>query len=354
MYNKNLKYTSKESLFVIMAFVCMFAMIVITSVANAGLDPEKIFTVKNFSNVLINASITIFGVVASIPSGSTSTKQKVNPDGTKGRYLQEFSAYNTIRAKIEKKRFKFSQWHHKQFLAENREKRVNYLLGKGIFQADEILDLSREQISALTTSQTFVVDGVQKYFKALSAAQIIAALRVYDGKVLVHKLPDFYFLYIDGKGRRSFYDQAYYQQQDERFTLFSKLIFKIFIGFLVTTIFTSLVIEYKSTDIYDAAFVFGIILTILTRTFNAISSTFWGFLIGQEAVYKQCYYINGKTQFLQSFDTDDDFEYKDIQTIAKEEYLKSNRKESEHGRSNDTDTDTDVTNPVEEPSNILA
>lgn len=322
MYPKNMKNTSKESLFVIAALICMFAMIIITSVANAGLDPEKIFTVKNFSNVLINASITIFGIVASIPSGTTSTKQRINPDGSNGRYLQEFFGYNEVRQKIENRRFAFSQWHSKQFLAENKEKRTNYLLGKGIFQAEEILDLSREQITALTTSQIFMVDGVQKYFKALSAAQIFAALQVYDGKVLVHKLPDFYFLYIDGKGRRSFYDQAYYQQQDEQFTLFSKLIFKIFIGFLVTTVFTSLVIEYRSTGVYDAAFVFGVILTILTRLFNAVSSTFWGFLIGQEVVYKQCYYINGKTQFLQSFDTDKTFEHKDLQVIAKEEYLK--------------------------------
>lgn len=324
MYPKNMKYTSKESLFVIAALTCMFLMIIITSVANAGLDPNKIFTVRNFSNVLINASITIFGIVASIPSGTTSTKQRVNPDGSNGRYLQEFFGYNTIREKIESKRFKFSQWHHKQFLLENKEKRVNYLLGKGIFQAEDILDLSREQILELQTSQTFVVDGVQKYFKALSLNQMMACLHVYDGKVIVHKLPDFYFLYIDGKGKRSFYDQAYYQKQDEQFTLFSKLIFKIFIGFLVTTIFTGLVVEYKTTDVYDAAFIFGIILTIITRIFNALSSTFWGFLIGQEVVYKQCYYINGKTQFLKSFDMDDGFEYKDLQVIAKEEYERSN------------------------------
>lgn len=315
---KNNKYTSKESLFVTAALTCMFAMIIVTSVANAGLDPEKIFTVKNLSNILINISITIFGIVASIPSGTTSTKQRLNPDGKPGRYIQEFDAYNKIRDKIESKRFKFSQWHYKQFLEENKQKKVNYLLSKGIFQAEEILNLSREEIEQLTTAKTFN----DKYYKALSPNQILAALYVYDGKIIVHKLPDFYFLYIDGKGKRSFYDQAYYQKQDEQFTLFSKLIFKIFIGFLVTTIFTSLVIESYTADAYNAAFVFNIILTILTRTFNAVSSTFWGYLIGQEVVYKQCYYINGKTQFLQAFDADDNFEYKDLQEIAKEEYLK--------------------------------
>ena len=223
---KALKSAAKETMFVGLALCCMVVMIIITSISNAGLDPSKIWSKSNISNILINASITIFGTLASIPSGSVATKQRVNPDGSKGRYLQEFYDYNTIRQKIEPRRFLFSQWHRAQFLIEHRSKRVNYLLERNIIQAEDILELSREQILALTESQVYTINGEEVYFKALSVRQVIACLKVYDGEVTVHKLPDFYFLYIDGKCKRTFYDQAYYESRDENGSLISKIIYK--------------------------------------------------------------------------------------------------------------------------------
>lgn len=331
------KFAIKETMYVGLALSCMVVMIVITSIANAGLDPTKIWTKSNLSNILINASITVFGTLAAIPSGSVATKQRINPDGTHGRYLQEFYAYNTIRQKIESKRFMFAQWHHAQFLNEFRSKRVNYLLERGIMQAEDILELSREQILDLTESKKYNVNGEDIYFKALSVNQILACLKVYDGEVTVHKLPDFYFLYIDGKGKRTFYDQAYYESRDENGAMVSKIIYKAFLGFLITCIFTGLVIDFVAIEEVNAAHVFRTILLIVTRLFNAASSTLWGYMIGQETVYRKCYYINGKTQFLQSFDTDETFEYKDVRQIAREEYLKAQERRSSNGGTEQSD-----------------
>lgn len=331
------KFAIKETMYVGLALSCMVVMIVITSIANAGLDPTKIWTKSNLSNILINASITVFGTLAAIPSGSVATKQRINPDGTHGRYLQEFYAYNTIRQKIESKRFMFAQWHHAQFLNEFRSKRVNYLLERGIMQAEDILELSREQILDLTESKKYNINGEDIYFKALSVNQILACLKVYDGEVTVHKLPDFYFLYIDGKGKRTFYDQAYYESRDENGAMVSKIVYKAFLGFLITCIFTGLVIDFVAIEEVNAAYVFRTILLIVTRLFNAASSTLWGYMIGQEAVYRKCYYINGKTQFLQSFDTDETFEYKDVRQIAREEYLKAQERRSSNGGTDQPD-----------------
>lgn len=335
MPSKSLKYVAKETMFVGLALCCMVVMILITSIADAGLDPSKIWSKSNVSNILINASITIFGTLASIPSGSVATKQRVNADGSKGRYLQEFYDYNDIRQKIEPRRFLFSQWHHAQFLIEHHSKRVNYLLERSIIQAEDILELSREQILTLTESQVYTINGEEVYFKALSVNQVIACLKVYDGEVTVHKLPDFYFLYIDGKGKRTFYDQAYYESRDENGSLISKIIYKAFLGFLITCIFTGLVMDFISADEITVAYVFRTLLLIVTRLFNAASSTLWGYLIGQESVYKRCYYINGKTQFLRTFDADRDFEFKDVRQIAREEYLKTQERRSLDGRTSE-------------------
>ena len=332
MPSKSLKYVAKETMFVGLALCCMVVIILITSIAETGLDPSKIWSKSNVSNILINAAITVFGTLAAIPAGSVATKQRVNADGSKGRYLQEFYDYNNIRQKIEPRRFMFSQWHHVQFLKEHYSKRVNYLLERSILQADDILKLSREQILTLTEPQVYVLDGEEVFFRALSVNQVIACLKVYDGEITVHKLPDFYFLYIDGKGKRTFYDQAYYEAKDENGSLISKIIYKAFLGFLITCIFTGLVVDFVTIENITVQYVLHTLLIIISRLFNAASSTLWGHLIGQESVYKRCYYINGKTQFLQHFDSDDSFEYRDAREIAREEYFKLYERSSSDGR----------------------
>lgn len=338
MPSKLFRHVAKETLYVSLALCSMVVMIIITSISNAGLDPAKIWSVSNLSNILINASITLFGTVAAVPSGSMSTKQRVNPDGSNGRYLQEFYAYNEIRRQIEPRRYMFTQWHHAQYLDEQRSKRVNYLLERSIIQASDILELSREQILTLTEPQVYKINGEEVCFKALSVKQVIACLKVYDGKIIVHKLPDFYFLYIDGKNKRTFYDQAYYEAKDENYSLIIKILTKAFLGFLITCIFTGLVIDVIAAEEVTATYVARTSLLIITRLFNAATSTLWGFLIGQESVYKKCYYINGKTQFLQQFDADRDFEYKDIRQMAREEYAKiQERKPQDGGRDYSTD-----------------
>ena len=80
---KPVKHIAKETLFVSMSLVCLIIIIIITSIANAGLDASKIWTSQNLSNILINASITLFATIAAVPSGVANTKQRINPDGTK-------------------------------------------------------------------------------------------------------------------------------------------------------------------------------------------------------------------------------------------------------------------------------
>ena len=317
---KPVEHVAKETLFVIASLVCMISIIVITSIANAGLDAKRIFTMETLSNVILNAAITIFATVSSVPSGISSTKLYRHSDGTPGKYLQDFEAYNAIRDKIEPKRYMFNQWHKAQYEKECHDKRINYLLEYGIVQAEQIISLSREQILTLTATQAIEVDGHTVYFKALTTEQIAAALKVVDGKVKVHKLSDFYFLYADGKGKKTFYDQAYRESLDESSSMVSNIIVRIMSGLIITCIFTGLVIDrriYEGADVTSV--VLKMIINMVARIFNAISSTIWGYLIGKEHTYKLCYYLNGRAQFLQAFDSDKNFVYKDIQEIAAEE-----------------------------------
>ena len=320
MSRSPLKKSTKEFASVIASIVCMLAISIVTAFANAGLDPSKLWTGENITNMCLNAAITLFGTIVAIPLGVVQTKQLTTPDGTPGRFLSAYAAYQKIRSAIENRRTVFNQWHCAQHKKEQYQKCVNYLLSRNIEQAELIMKLSREQILKLTTSQKFTIEGQECYFKALTHAQIRACNDVLSGKVVVHKLPDFYFLYIDSKGKDTFYDQAYSEARDNAVYLVTRLAYKVFIGFVITSIFTSLIISKLSEDVTTREYVIKVVVTIFARLFNAISSVYFGFQIGQEQVYRQCYYINGKTQFLELFDKDTTFKAVDVQELAKQEY----------------------------------
>jgi hypothetical protein len=299
-----LKHAARELGSVVAALMCLLAVSVVTAFANTGLDLTKLFTSENTTHLCLNAITTIFGVIVTIPLGIVCTKQLTSDTGAPGKYLSAYAAYDKIRKLVEPRQKAFSEWHSAQHLIEQRQKCLNYLLSRNIEQATDILKLSREQVLKLTTSQTFDVDGKQILFKALTHEQIRACIDVLSGRVVVHKLPDFYFLYIDGKAHSTFYDQAYTQARDDALFLIVRLGYKMFVGFVITSVLTSLVITKTSPDITTQEFVFRALVTVFANVFNAVSSAYWGFQIGQEQVYRQCYYINGKTQFLELFDAE--------------------------------------------------
>jgi hypothetical protein len=318
-----LRHSAKELGSVVAALLCMLFISAVTSFANAGLDFNKLWTAENITNMCLNASITIFGTIVAIPLGVVKTKQLTTSDGKPGRYIGIFAAYQKIRADIEHKRLEFSQWHIQKHREEQYRKCLNYLLSHNIVQAEDVMKLSREQILLLTTSQKFTVDGTELYFKALTHEQIRACNDVLSGRVVVHKLPDFYFLYVDGKSKSTFYDQAHTEARDNAIYLITRLAYKVFIGFVITSIFTSLIISKLSEDVTTREYVFKALITIFARLFNAISSIYWGYQIGQEQVYRQCYYISGKTQFLELFNADVTFVAKDLQELARQDYEES-------------------------------
>lgn len=313
------KYAAKEFGQVVAAILCMLAVSVTAAFANAGLDPTKLFTVENITNMCLNAAVTVFGVIVAIPLGVVATKQLTTSNGSGGRYITACTEYNKIRKIVGNRQVAFSQWHCQKHLSEQYQKCVNYLLEHNINQAEDIMKLSREDILKLTTSQKFIIDEEEIYIKALTHEQIRACNDVLSGRIVVHKLPDFYFLYIDGKSKSTFYDQAYNEARDNAIYLITRLAYKIFIGFVITSIFTSLVIS-SIADVTTKEYVIKALVTVFARIFNAISSAFWGFQIGQGQVYRQCYYINGKTQFLEMFDADTNFKAVSLQEEAKQEY----------------------------------
>lgn len=295
---------------IVLASSTIFVLVIVTvltSFINCGFDVTKIFSGENTFNLITNASITVMGIISSLPLGIVLTKQRINSDGSNGRYRQEFEDFHTVRKKIEPKRKYFGQWHSEQYIKECKEKQINYLLKHNIMQPEYIMQLSVAQLKTLTVPKVFKIDGVRVSLNALSPQQIKACVKVLEGKVQVHKLPDFYFLYVDNVSNLSFYDAAFRERRDETQTVIVKIFSKVTFGFIISVILTSLIRDLITIELSSTHIVMAIII-MLIRIFNALSSIYAGLSAGQEVVYKQCYYMNGKTQFLKSFDADATFD----------------------------------------------
>ena len=293
----------KEIALAFSSIIILIVITILTSFITCGFDVKKMFSGENTFNLVTNAAITVMGIISSIPLGIVLTKQHMCEDGSPGRYQLEYQNFYAIRQKIECKRGLFGQWHSNQYVKECREKQINYLLRHNVLQPEAILKLSVAQVNTLTVSKTFKIDGAEVVLNALTKQQIKACVKVLSGKIKVHKLPDFYFLYVDNVSNQSFYDTAYTERKDETKTVIAKLFTKVTIGLIISCILTGFLYDLKNVELTPNYIVMALLL-MLVRIYNALTSVFAGISTGQELVYKMCYYINGKTQFLKSFDAE--------------------------------------------------
>ena len=189
------------------------------------------------------------------------------------------------------------------------------------------------------------------YFGALSKKQLNACLKVYDGKITLHKLPDSYFLYIDGKAGSSFYEQAYYEARLQAAYATSHVLSKVLVSLIMSCILTSLVVDSLVLDTYT---VLKMVTNLIARIMTVGLSLYSGYTIGQNLIYRKCYYIDGKTQILTEFKTDATFTYLDPQALAKEEYLKE-RSESVGREESGTDSNNqeEIKSESQSENNLL-
>lgn len=312
------KFISKEIIVIVFTVVLTLVVTALTTISGAGFDISRLTASEVYTNILLNAIIVLLVTVVALPYGKLNTMCKKNADGSGGRYITAFSNFNTAYDTVKHKLQQFSQWHNKKYKEELLEKKVRYLSEKGIKQIDGILKLDRKQIENLTTAQKYTIDNKEVYFSSLSKKQIKACLEVYDGKVNIHKLPDYYFLYIDGKSSSSFYEQAYYENAIENAYVIGNVVYKVLFGIVISCILTSLVVDQI---LFDNTTLLKMFTNLFSRILTIGNSLYGGYAIGQNLIYKKCYYIDGKTQILTEFNDDKDFIYKDVNELAKQEFL---------------------------------
>ena len=312
--------------------VSILAITVLTTISGAGFDPSRLTAVEVYTNIALNATFVLATLLVAIPYGRLITMCKKTPEGKNGKYLTSFDNFNMAYNAITSILYQFNQWHFTKYKKEVAEKQYRYLSERNIPQIENILKLDRSQLDSLTTPQRYKIDGKEMYFGALSKKQLKACLKVYDGKVSLHKLPDSYFLYIDGKAGSSFNEQAYYEARLQAAYATSHILSKVLTSLIMSCILTSLVVDSLVLDTYT---VLKMVTNLVARVMTVGLSLYSGYTIGQNLIYRKCYYIDGKTQILTEFKTDATYTYLDPQELAKEEYLKE-RSESVGGEESGT------------------
>ena len=302
---------TKDLLYIVLTLTIVIAMNVLSTLAGGEFDFDNFSEPEFWSNLLLNLSIVLVCTTTAIPYGISSTKLG-------GRYLNDYQGFLTVFDRIKIKLHLFSQWHTAKYDRELYDKQIKYLVSKGIKQADLIMQLDLSDLDNLENPYMKEINGQEVYFSSLTKKQIKACRKVFSGRVSIKKLPDYYFLYVEGKSGSTFYEQASAEKMSERMYLVGNVCSKIAYGFAFTCIWTGLVMD---AYIYDNTELAKIIVNMLARIYSAVHSIFNGINIGQGYVYKTCYYINGKTQILEEFDSDNSIQYKDAQELAKEEYL---------------------------------
>ena len=312
------KMISKELLILIFTVVSILTITVLTTVSGSGFDLSRLSKVEIWTNIILNSTFVLATLLVAIPYGKLNTMCKKTPEGGNGKYLTSFNNFNKAYDAITCILYQFSQWHVIKYKKEVKEKQYRYLIDRSIPQIDNVLKLNRRQIEQLGTPQMFVVNGEELYFGKYSKKQIEHCLKVYDGRVSLHKLPDSYFLYVDGKAGASFYEQAYYESKLQTAYTISNILSKVCIYILMSCVLTSLVID---VFVIDKQTLMKIIINLISRIMSVCQALYGGYMIGQNIVYRKCYYIDGRTQVLTEFRTDASFTYRDPNVVAKEQYL---------------------------------
>lgn len=278
------------------SILLVIVLIVISSVAQAGIDPSYWTTWQFITSVMLTTSLCIFGVIAGY--GEADNFYRTN---TKGLFVDTYNNFNKAYDKILKHIDKFSDWNIRFYENELRKKIIRFLKDDwGIKQAEQVLMLDRKEVVKLIEPQKFFIKEKEVFFHTLSKEQIEAVLFVMNGKLKLKFVHDSYFLnaFTNNK-KKSMYELAGNQEKNKR-TKFSILItYRIILSLMMGLILSGLVVDQTT-----GASAGTIAINLITRLFSLFSAITWGFYVAYELVKDDCVFLEYKIQVLEIFYND--------------------------------------------------
>lgn len=268
-------------------------IIIITSVLNAGLNPDNWNSTEFLSNLIITIAIGIFGVISGQGMGDNYFRTN-----EKGLFVSTYNSYNTMRTKINVHIDKFEDWNKRLYAKEYYQKCVRYLKNNyGIKQAELILELDKNQVLLLEQPRFFETSKGKTAFNSLTKEQIKAARKVLTGKIKMKYVHDSYFLNAYSKNKtQSMYEIASEQSKKQRQKYLSLMFYRVMVIIVFGFIMSGLVIDTQDPGGFNQA-----MINLISRLFTLFTSLAFGTLVASDLIKDECIYLDYKTTMLERF-----------------------------------------------------
>lgn len=320
---------NRKAILLSISLLFIVVIIAITSLANAGIDPNYWKSEKFIIDTIFTVALVLIGVVIGQAEGDNFYRNKED-----GLFVSSYNNYNTKRSLIDKLVDKFSDWALNLYRKEYYKKCMRYLFNyNGIKQAELIVRLDRTEVVQLTEPKMFIVDGKERYFNSLTEEQIKAVLDVIDGKIKIKYVADSYFLNAYSKNSdKTMYEQASEQEKAKRKKFIILMMYRVILTVLVGMVFTAFVIDKQEEGKNTAQAV----LTLFIRYFTLFSSVSWGFFISNDIIKDECIFLDYKATTLNQFYLDVEVNKTFIAKTEEEKAFEKITKILEEGEQNGT------------------
>ena len=293
MKDKFKKLNGKAVLSIISIVFVVF-LILFTSFWDAGIDLTRWRDKTFISNLLLNTSICMFGLMASLGFGDNYFRTLQG-----GLFQTAIQKFAGIREKISNFIDYFSNWNKHLHEREQKEKYIRYLKEQfGISQAELIIEhLDINEVAELEKPFLKVVNNKEIYYKALTQKQIEAIVFVMQGKLKIKYIHESYFLSAYTKNyKNSMYEQA----SNERF-LKGRKSFVLISAQIFSSISMALIFAGFVIDCTMGADIGSIMINIITRLCILSGALYNGYNISSKLVKFDVEFINYKSQVLEMF-----------------------------------------------------
>jgi len=288
-----IKKSNRKAIMSSLTIIVVAILIVVSSLVNAGLNPEYWSSDEFIGNLMLTLSICLVGIMSGNAEGDNYYR-------TKKGWLYEISynKYISLRDKIDPFIDKFPHWSENLYKRELEKKSLHYLRNDyGCKQAKLLMKLDKTQIVKLKEPQKFIVEGKECYFNSLTKEQINACLDVVSGKVRLQYINDNFWLNAFDSNKH----QGKYEQASKADYVKNKKFFGLTFYRMSTTIIVGLILGALVVNANDQANTSQLVVTMISRLWTLMNSVMWGFYTANDILKEECGFLDYKTTVLNTF-----------------------------------------------------
>jgi hypothetical protein len=310
------KYFNKKIILGGLAMVLVFVIIIVSSIFPLLIDPSKWASSSFISNEIIVSAITIMSMVCMMFIG-----QAVNAQDEKSKLAKARASFFLKRDVIKDDKITAFQQRIK-FVLEPRDQsaKIERVLQEVGIVNRGYLNLSLNDLKSLLLAPQ-KIENV--YFKQLTKKQYKAIKNIIAGKEKISFVAPESYLKAQGMEEKKTISEKQASKENKKiaylaWSIFYKLTMALIIGF----IFTSLV--YDSSHGKAQAEIW---MNLASRLSAMTTSSFFGFVVGQQINDIDADYTSDKTLVIEMFLSDKEFKAKTEQELAREERIEKEKKE---------------------------